>query len=321
MPDLKDSKISQIPYLGFPITQRCVFSCIYCRPGGETHPGCTEDAQPARIIEAARVAHSLGTRKFRITGGEPFFHKQLGTIVNNLAKLPETQVVVNTTGAFIRDWQGVVSSTPDNVKFIVGLDAIDKTEFNKIKRPRAGIVYEKVIETINILAARKILKRLNVVATPYNYKSFYKILDYCRKLGCDLKIADAAKNINQYNNLGNIYIPLDKFEKELEEKASKIEQHKYTKQFGIPCNIYHIDGVKVTIKNSQNGSRYNLKGPCGDCSGFPCQEGLYFISYLPDGSFSGCRLNKIFIQNRPSRPALIEMNKILKGAQLIKGKA
>ena len=53
--------------------------------------------------------------------------------------------------------------------------------------------------------------------------------------------------------------------------------------------IYHIGGVKVTVKASSHGARYDTSGICKKCEYFPCHEGLYDLYLIPDGRLCGCR--------------------------------
>ena len=99
--------------------------------------------------------------------------------------------------------------------------------------------------------------------------------------------------------------------------AGEVMEHGYSNDFGIPSKIYDVDGVSVTIKNSKNGARYNLSEECGSCEYFPCNEGLYFISSLPDGRFSGCRFDKVHVATSNRREGLELIMKKLRGAELI----
>jgi hypothetical protein len=65
--------------------------------------------------------------------------------------------------------------------------------------------------------------------------------------------------------------------------------HEYARSFGTPCFIYDIDGVRITVKSTSHGSRYDPDGICNDCFYYPCHEGLYDMFLLPDGRLCGCR--------------------------------
>ncbi len=305
------------PYIGFPITAYCAFLCSYCTPGGEAGPSQESVSSPDHILEVAELAYSRGTRKFRITGGEPFMHKDLGTVLFNLAKFEDAQITVNTTGIPLIDRQGILSNTPDNVSFVVSLDSLKKERLQKIRPSKIPNAYERILASIHSLAERGILKRLNMVVTQKNVDEVFDLIAFCEALGCDLKIADVAKNETQHSEMDDIYEPIDIVESQLKEAASEIKEHDYSQEFGIPCKIYRIGNVWVTVKNSKNGSRFNMdENYCGSCDEFPCHEGLYFVSALPDGTFSTCRLDKIHTDNEDLEVALDEAMGVVSGAIL-----
>lgn len=313
---LEISERKHVPYIGFPILPFCSFRCSYCTPGGEASPSTIKVANKNLVLEVAKIAYQLGSRKFRVTGGEPFFHKDLGEILFGLAKLPGSEITVNTTGFPLIDRQGILTKTPKNVSFIVGLDTLDKKNFEEVRSPRIPNLYERVLDNTRFLSERKILKRLNMVVTNKNVGEVFRMMTFCKDLGCDLKIADVAENINQHRNIYDIYTSIERVEQNLERIATNIEKHRYSQSFGIPCNIYEVEGVRVTVKNSRNGARYNLQ-QCSKCEHFLCQEGLYFISALQDGGFSACRLNKIHSDGKDRLKDLQTMIEIVSNSEFI----
>jgi len=309
------------PYVGFPITASCAFECSYCTPGGETAPSEIPVFDKDLLLETARTAYELGSRKFRITGGEPFMHPELGSILFGLSEYQDTQTTVNTTGIPLIDRQGILTNTPENVHFVVSLDSL-KPEVLQIIRPsRIPNYRERILQSITELSNKGILKRLNMVVTKYNVDEVFDILRYCEEIGTDLKIADVAENKDQNLAIDDVYVPIDGIEVQLRSAADYTEEHVYSQNHGIPSNIYHVNGVGVTVKNSKNGSRYNPDANyCGNCEYYPCHEGLYFISALPDGSFSTCRLNQIQPKNNNQKEALSEMFTIIENSRLEAGK-
>ena len=110
--------IENKPYVGFPITPHCCFECSYCKDGGESGREA-ELLSENFVVETASMAYDLGTRKFRLTGGEPFMHPELGDILYRLSEFNGVDITVNTTGIPLIDRQGILSSTPPNVSFVV----------------------------------------------------------------------------------------------------------------------------------------------------------------------------------------------------------
>ena len=89
-----------IDYLRISVTDRCNERCLYCLPHGyQPATGASEPLSAADIVRVARVAASVGFRKFRLTGGEPLLRLDLPQLVADLADLPGVQCVgLSTNG-------------------------------------------------------------------------------------------------------------------------------------------------------------------------------------------------------------------------------
>jgi cyclic pyranopterin phosphate synthase len=77
-----------IDYLRVSVTDRCDLRCSYCIPKGFKG---FEPANWLRFDEIERVVAAfarLGTRRFRLTGGEPLLRRNLPQLVGALSALP-----------------------------------------------------------------------------------------------------------------------------------------------------------------------------------------------------------------------------------------
>src|SRR5690606_32323987 len=80
---LTDSFDRRFSYLRLSVTEVCNFRCNYCLPEG-TDRGPDARAQDLTLDEFRRLVAAfarLGTRKVRITGGEPSLRKDLTEII------------------------------------------------------------------------------------------------------------------------------------------------------------------------------------------------------------------------------------------------
>ncbi|MGB3726395.1 MAG: GTP 3',8-cyclase MoaA [Glaciecola sp.] len=97
---LSDGFGRQFEYLRLSITDVCNFSCQYCLPDGyqKTHKtGFLTKPEISRLIQA--FAH-LGTKKIRITGGEPSLRRDLTDIIAIAKQQPGIEQVSLTTNAY-----------------------------------------------------------------------------------------------------------------------------------------------------------------------------------------------------------------------------
>ncbi|MEJ2756915.1 MAG: GTP 3',8-cyclase MoaA [Anaerolineales bacterium] len=95
---LRDLRIS--------VTDRCNFRCTYCMPKEVFGRGYRFLPHEAILTfeEITRLVHifaSLGTRKLRLTGGEPFMRRGLEDLVSMLAGIPGIEdMAMTTNGSF-----------------------------------------------------------------------------------------------------------------------------------------------------------------------------------------------------------------------------
>ena len=97
---LKDSYNRRFDYLRLSVTEVCNFKCNYCLPDGYQ---CDTRPHPLSLDEIQTLVSafaSAGTRKIRITGGEPTLRKDLAQIVQICADTPQIETVAMTTNAY-----------------------------------------------------------------------------------------------------------------------------------------------------------------------------------------------------------------------------
>ena len=86
----KDQFGREINYLRISVIDHCNLRCVYCMPvNGLRFLPSQELLTPKEIAEVARVAVSVGFRKFRLTGGEPTLRPDLREIVQRLIATDE----------------------------------------------------------------------------------------------------------------------------------------------------------------------------------------------------------------------------------------
>ena len=276
-----------LPYLTFPLTKNCIFRCAYCGQGGETTASYQTTPTFKFIVDHTLQAYNYGIRKFRLTGGEPTLHQRFGDVLLFFSQFEDIFLLVNTNAALIKMKAPLLSNAGRNTHFAVSLDSLDRDNFDRLSGTKG--YFDDVIDGIKILAKHGSLYRLNMVVSTWNVHELFSIIDFCRELECDLKLLDVVSVPEPFGERGNLHLNTDRIEDELACQAEKFESHQYARSFGTPCNIYTIDGVRVTVKSTSHGSHYDVEGICKGCPYFPCHEGLYDLFLLPDGRLCGCR--------------------------------
>ena len=280
-----------MPFVTFPLTKNCNFKCQYCGYGGELSASKKNKQEFEKLKEKIFIAHNLGVRKFRLTGGEPFMYPHITDLINLFNDLG-VYLLINTNGSLVDKYVDLFEKMQDNIHFAVSLDTLKSDIFDDMTGTKNN--FKKVINGINIIKNSGRLYRLNMVVTTINESEIFDIIDYCQELNCDLKLLDVVSVPLPYGNRKDLHVPFIELENKLSQICESEKNHQYARSFGTPCKIYQYKGVNITVKSTWNGSRYDYSnngenGICNDCKYFPCHEGLYDIFSLPDERLVGCR--------------------------------
>ena len=115
------------------VTDRCNFRCTYCMPKevfGRDYKFLHRDQLLAfeEIERLSRIFVEHGVRKIRLTGGEPLMRRELETLIEMLANIPEIDLALTTNGSF--PIHRVQSLKHAGLKRItVSLDSLDNDVF------------------------------------------------------------------------------------------------------------------------------------------------------------------------------------------------
>lgn len=282
-----EEKISgnMMPYLTIPLIKVCTQKCVYCGDGAEMTLSDTRNFDTADILDWHADARELGIEKFRITGGEPFIHKEYLKIVQSIAQ-DANFVLVNTNGTLLERYPEKWRGMPMNVRYVVNCHGVTEQTYDAVSGTTG--YFEVARRGIETLADEGLLHRLNAVYNKKNAHEIWDIIGYARVLGVDVKIQDVVSVPWAFNDWSDVYLDSRALEMELEKRSSRIRDHVYAKSFGTPSKVYTIDGVNVTLKSVRNGAQYDLGGVCKDCPFFPCHEGIYDIFAFADNSLWAC---------------------------------
>ena len=140
----------RIEYVRLSVTDRCDLRCKYCMPVGfkdfeEPEHWLTPD-EIERVIAAFG---RLGTRRVRITGGEPLVRKNLPELAGRLAALPGIEDLSLSTNATRLDKHGEALYQAGVSRINVSLDTLKPGRFKEITQGKL----EKVIN--GLMAAKR----------------------------------------------------------------------------------------------------------------------------------------------------------------------
>jgi len=137
------------------VTDRCNFRCTYCMPKE------VFDADYAflphdqiltfeEITRLARIFHGLGTRKIRLTGGEPLLRRGIERLIAMLREaLPDVDLTLTTNGSALKAKAQALKDAGLN-RVTVSLDSLDDATFRAMND--ADFPVAKVLEAIDAAA-------------------------------------------------------------------------------------------------------------------------------------------------------------------------
>ncbi|MFR9718505.1 GTP 3',8-cyclase MoaA [Aeromonas diversa] len=129
---LVDGHARRFHYLRLSVTEVCNFRCTYCLPDGYQPQGRNHFLTFDEIGRVTRAFAAMGTRKVRLTGGEPSLRRDFTDIIRTVAQTPGiTQVAMTTNGYPLKErvaeWReaGLTSLN-------VSVDSLDARQFHRI---------------------------------------------------------------------------------------------------------------------------------------------------------------------------------------------
>lgn len=158
---LTDNYGRTLNYLRVAVTDRCNLRCTYCMPEeGINFVSRQELLDYEELIRLLRIFVKMGTKKIRLTGGEPFVRKDLMVfleMISELEGLEQWSITTNgtNTSRHIPDLKrlGVHSVN-------LSLDTLDKERFAKMtRRDRFPFVWK----TLENLVEHEINTKVNMV--------------------------------------------------------------------------------------------------------------------------------------------------------------
>ena len=187
---LTDNFGRKIEYVRISVTDRCDLRCNYCMPVG--FKDYREPASWLTFDEIIRLAHVLteaGTRRIRLTGGEPLLRKNLPDLVAGLRERTAVQDISLTTNAtrLPRFAQSLKSAGLNRIN--ISLDSLRK---DRVEQICGRDVLDQVIAGIDsALEADLSPVKINMVVMPgTNDDEVDDMFRFCRDRGLTLRMIE-----------------------------------------------------------------------------------------------------------------------------------
>ena len=178
-----------IDYVRIAVTDRCNLRCFYCMPEkGINYFPRQHLLSYEELIRLYGILATLGVRKVRITGGEPFLRKDLVSFIESLSNHAfKPRVHITTNGTLTRDHiQNFHKIGIESVN--LSLDSLDRKTFQEItRRDEFGVV----MDSFHQLIEHKITTKINmVVMGGINDQDIIPMLELAKEYPVDVRFIE-----------------------------------------------------------------------------------------------------------------------------------
>jgi cyclic pyranopterin phosphate synthase len=216
---LRDGFGRTVSYLRVSVTDRCDLRCVYCMPERMVFLPKAEVLSLEELDRVASAFVSLGTRKLRLTGGEPLARKGLMTLVERLARHLSTgaldELTLTTNGTRLVEFAPELAR--HGVKRInVSVDTLKPDVFSALTR---GGDLAKVLAGIAAAQAAGLKVKINSVALAHdNATEIPDLIQWAHGAGMDLTLIEAmpmgdidADRTDQFLSLADVRRELESY--------------------------------------------------------------------------------------------------------------
>lgn len=254
----------------FEINFNCVTDCIYCYADRSKK---YKPLESGRILELIQEARQLSMRRFSISGGEVFLHKDWPMILQSLidhgfSPFISTKVPIGKEDMIKLKDIGVHSIQ-------ISLDTIIENEMKQILNVD-HTYYKKILRCLDDLSSFGFKVNIKSQITRYNENSVEQLLKYLLKYQNIERIKIGATSFSIYKNTDS-FLPSEKGIKKINEI---IETYKNN------TSIVNIEpSGYASFEDTHKSSSIRMER-------FPkrvlCSGNLYFMVVLPDGKVTIC---------------------------------
>lgn len=218
---LTDPYGRSIDYVRLSVTDRCDLRCFYCLPKGfnnfEEPENWLSFDEIERVIRAFGL---LGTRRVRITGGEPLVRKNLPKLIHRLQHLPGIEDLSLSTNAVKLARHSRELHQSGIRRLNVSLDSLNPVTFQKITGGRL----EKVLD--GLMSAKEAgfspIKINMVVMRDINEHEVESMVDFCIEHDFTLRFIETMPMGQTGRNAAGHYVDLQTVRKQLEQRFELI---------------------------------------------------------------------------------------------------
>lgn len=273
MKTITDKFGRSIDYLRLSVTDRCDLHCQYCLPRG--HRDFKEPADWLsfdEIEQVIRVFGQLGTRRIRITGGEPLVRHHIPQLAERLAALPGIEDLSLSTNATRLAKYAVKLKQAGISRINVSLDTLHTERFKELTGGKLHKVLDGLMSAK--LAGFQPIKINMVVMRDVNEDEIEDMVEFCIEHDFTLRfietmpVGDTGRYATQH------YMDLSIIRQRLEKKYELIPGNmagggpaRYVQVAGTELRIGFITPMSQHFCETCNRVRLSVDGTLYMCLG------------------------------------------------------
>jgi len=258
---LTDPYGRQIDYIRLSVTDRCDFRCVYCMAEQMQFLPKKELLTLEELEQVCRSFMALGTRKIRLTGGEPLVRRNIMQLIENLGAEVKSgaldELTITTNGSQLSKMANDLAKA--GVRRVnVSLDTLDKVQFQKITR--WGDL-DQVLAGLEAAKSAGLDIKINAVALKdVNDEALPEMIRWAGREGFDLSLIEVMPmgDIGGEDRLDQ-YLPLS------------VVRTQLSKQFTLVETDYRSAGPARYVEIAETGRRLGFITPlthnfCESCN-------------------------------------------------------
>jgi len=214
----------RIDYLRISVTDRCDFRCIYCMSETMTFLPKSDVLSLEEIDRLASAFVRRGTRKLRLTGGEPLVRRGLIDLVRKLSRHLSSgdldEITLTSNGSQLRTHAAALFDA--GVRRInVSLDTLDPDKFARVTRWGR---LPQVLDGIAAASEAGLHVKINMVALAgINDDEIVDMLGWTARHGHDLVLIETMPMGAIDEDRTDRYLPLSRVRADLERRFTLID--------------------------------------------------------------------------------------------------
>jgi len=208
-----------ISYVRVSVTDRCDFRCVYCMSEDMTFLPKSDVLSLEELDRLCSAFVRMGTRKLRVTGGEPLVRRGIMTLFRSLSRHIDSgaldELTLTTNGSQLARFAGELADC--GVRRInVSLDTLDPDKFRAVTRWGD---FGKVMAGIDAAAAAGLKVKINAVALKgFNDREASDLVAWAHGRGFDLTFIEVMPLGEVERDRFDQFLPLTELRAGLERR-------------------------------------------------------------------------------------------------------